>query len=342
MRVLKLLKFVDLPHLLKLYRRYHGLQYLVAPDSNLKPGEYVFRLMGSNDDGIWNPIETTLNIRINPPFWGTLWFQGLVVVFFLGAVYGVFRFRVRNLENRSRELEAQVQERTAELENANELLAQERAESAVAEERSRLARELHDAVTQTLFSASLLAEALPKSWENDSEEGRQLLEEIRQLSRGALAEMRTLLHELRPATIAETSLSELLRQLAESVTGREGIPVEIQINCQCNLPDDLHVALYRIAQESLNNIVKHARATEVSIELDCSNCATSGDASLVARKISLTVDDNGRGFDIGEHMAEGMGLGIMHERAESVNAALQIASQPGEGTQIEVVWENGE
>jgi len=309
---------------------------------NMKPGEYIFRVIGSNDDGVWNPTETALYITIKPPFWGTLWFQSLVVLTLVGAVYGFFRIRVRNIEIHSRELETQVQERTAALADANELLAQERSEAAVAEERTRLARELHDAVTQTLFSASLLAEALPSSWENDPEEGRQLLGEIRQLSRGALAEMRTLLHELRPTTIAETALPELLRQLAEAVTGREGIPVDVKIDCQCNLPTDVHVALYRIAQESLNNVIKHARASEVSIQFKCTKCTKGIDSPLTPRRVTLTIKDDGRGFDMDHIISEGMGLGIMRERAESVGAVLQVTSQPGKGTQIEVDWDNGE
>jgi two-component system nitrate/nitrite sensor histidine kinase NarX len=239
-------------------------------------------------------------------------------------------------------LEAQVQDRTAALADANELLAQERAETAVAEERNRLARELHDAVTQTLFSASLLAEALPTSWENNPEEGRQLLGEIRQLSRGALAEMRTLLHELRPTTIAETALDELLRQLAEAVTGREGIPVDVVVDCRCDLPADVHIALYRIAQEALNNIVKHARATEISIQLNCTRCTTDIDSSFLASRISLIIKDDGRGFDINQLTSEGMGLAIMHERADSIGAALRITSPPGQGTRIEVVWNETE
>jgi signal transduction histidine kinase len=323
---------------------------------NLRPGEYTFQVTGSNNDGIWNEAGASVTITIRPPFWETPWFIGLVIATLIGAGYGAYRYRVRSLRDRSLKLEKEVAERTTELQSANlqleqeiaereraeQALAEKAAEAAVTEERNRLARELHDAVTQTLFSASLLAEALPVSWENDSEEGRQLLAEIRQLSRGALAEMRTLLHELRPTSIAETPLSELLRQLAESVTGREGVPVGLQINCQCDLPDDLHVALYRIAQESLNNIVKHARATEVSLRLDCSKCEAEGDTSLVARKISLSVEDNGRGFDFDKHVEESMGLGIMRERAESVGAVLKINSQPGGGTQTEVVWEDME
>jgi signal transduction histidine kinase len=309
---------------------------------NLEPGEYVFRVMGSNDDGVWNPAETTLSITINPPFWKTLWFRGLLVVLFIGVVYGLFRLRVKNVEMRSIELVIQIKERTAEMESTNELLSQERADAAVAEERNRLARELHDAVTQTLFSASLLSEALPKSWENDPEEGRQLLVEIRKLSRGALAEMRTLLHELRPTTISETSLDELLRQLGESFTGREGIPVHIQVNCHCELPSDVHIALYRIAQEALNNIVKHARASQVSLRLDCTKCSNDRASSTISRKITLVIKDDGRGFDVEQISSEGMGLGIMRERAESVGAAFQITSQPGNGTQIKVIWDDTE
>ena len=84
-------------------------------------------------------------------------------------------------------------------------------------------------MTQTLFSASLLAEALPTSWENDPQEGRHLLQELRGLSRGALAEMRTLLLELRPAALVETRLKDLLRQLGEAASGREGIPAAVLI-----------------------------------------------------------------------------------------------------------------
>ena len=111
------------------------------------------------------------------------------------------------------------------IENAR--LYEEAQQVAASQERSRLARDLHDAVTQTLFSASLIAEVLPALWENDPAEGRQLLGELRQLTRGALAEMRTLLLELRPAALVEANLGDLLRQLAESVSGRTGIPVAV-------------------------------------------------------------------------------------------------------------------
>ena len=101
-------------------------------------------------------------------------------------------------------------------------------ESAAAAERNRLARDLHDAVSQTLFSVSLIAEVLPRIYARDPVQGAQRLDELRQLTRGALAEMRTLLLELRPAALAEANLSDLLKQLGEAVTGRARIPVEVR------------------------------------------------------------------------------------------------------------------
>lgn len=209
---------------------------------------------------------------------------------------------------------------------------------AVVEERSRLARELHDAVTQTLFSASLLAEALPGAYENDPEEGRALLDELRQLSRGALAEMRTLLMELRPSALGEANMDELLHQLGEAAAGREGIPVKVTVDNPCPLPPDVHVTLYRIAQEALNNAVKHSRATEIAIKLD--HLPTNGHGCQ-SDTIRLCIQDNGRGFDPTNIPSNHLGLGIMRERAESIGAQLSLDSQPGNGTTIRVIWEPG-
>jgi two-component system, NarL family, sensor histidine kinase LiaS len=225
-------------------------------------------------------------------------------------------------------------------------LLEERQEVAVFEERSRLARDLHDAVTQTLFSASLIAETLPEIWESDRQEGQELLGELRRLSRGALAEMRTLLLELRPAALVEANLGDLLRQLAEAVTGRTGIPVLVKVEKEGGecliiqvpiLPPDVHVALYRIAQEALNNVVKHAHADEVTVHLCCAT--SSADIDKAPRKrVELQVRDNGRGFDPSCIPPDRLGLGIIRERAQAIGAELTIESQPGRGTQLVVVW----
>lgn len=222
---------------------------------------------------------------------------------------------------------------------ANNQLREQVRQIAVTTERNRLARDLHDAVTQTLFSASLISEALPELWENDQDEGRALLQELRQLSRGALAEMRSLLLELRPSALVEARMEDLLRQLGEAVTGRTGVPVAFVFEGQCDtLPPDVHVALYRIAQEALNNVVKHARAKQVTVSLYCAQLPGDNGAQL-RTQIKLDVSDDGRGFDPRCVSADHLGLGIIRERAQAIGATLQLSSQPGEGTQVQVVWE---
>ncbi len=232
---------------------------------NLRPGDYVFHVKGSNSDGVWNEEGTSVRITIQPPFWGTWWFRILVGLVLVGAAFGAYRLRVRSVEARSRELERQVEQEIDQRMEVEEALRQSEMEKAVAAERSRLARELHDAVTQTLFSASLIAEVLPRLWAKDPERGQQQLEEVRLLTRGALAEMRSLLLELRPEALAKAKMDDLLRQLGRAMTGRTGVPVSVSADVQCPLPAEVQVALYRIAQEALNNAAKHAEASQVDV-----------------------------------------------------------------------------
>lgn len=200
---------------------------------------------------------------------------------------------------------------------------------AVAEERQRLARDLHDAVTQTLFSASITAEVLPRIWERDHNEGLRRLEELRHLARGALAEMRTLLLELRPSALAEASLPDLLRQLSDALRSRARVEVQLQVEGRCDVPPDVRLALYRIAQEALNNIAKHSQANQVWIQLHC-------DPKLSHR---LTIRDDGEGFDMAEISGDNLGLVIMRERSGEIGAELHIESSSGHGTTVEVAWE---
>jgi ligand-binding sensor domain-containing protein/signal transduction histidine kinase len=447
--------------------------------TNLDGGAYVFRVRGSNSDGVWNEAGASLSLTVEPPFWETLWFRGgIMLLIVLMGVTG-FRLRIHAVEARSRELESLVQQRTNEIEQRRDeldalyradeellrsldleqvfltlvgiavdilhadkgalffweereqewvalaargfkteskhkltdwvdehamasiletgqpmivndasddariekgivdqegicsfmhipitirdriygvlnvdyleprtfgpeeqrliqalaqraALAIEQAQlheqaqkSAVFEERQRLARDLHDAVTQTLFSASLIADVLPMLWEKDIELGRQRLETLRELTRGALAEMRSLLIELRPSAISEAELRDLLRQLSESITGRARIPVELQIEGEADLDPNEKVALYRIAQEALNNVAKHAVATRIWIRLSCDQ-----------EGILFKIEDDGVGFDPEHVEADQLGLGIMRERAQSIGASLIIESEQGRGTRL--------
>jgi two-component system nitrate/nitrite sensor histidine kinase NarX len=200
-------------------------------------------------------------------------------------------------------------------------------EAATLEERQRLARELHDSVTQMLFSASLITEVLPHLWERDQDEGRQHLDDLRLLTRGALAEMRTLLTELRPTALTEAELGELLRQLAEAMTGRTRVPVTLTVDGQRALPSDVQIALYRVAQEGLSNVARHAGASAVALSL---RAGPEG--------VELRIRDDGRGFDPALVAPEHFGLRIMRERVDTIGATLAVDSAPGRGTQVVVRW----
>ena len=200
-------------------------------------------------------------------------------------------------------------------------------ESAATAERNRLARDLHDAVSQTLFSASLIAEVLPRLYQKNPEEGERRARELRELTRGALAEMRALLLELRPAALQEAEIGDLLRQLSEAVTGRARVTTTLSVQGEFRLPVETKVAVYRIAQESLHNVVKHAGASKVEVSLACED-----------EEVRLTIVDDGRGFESGPPSYEGLGLGIMAERAQASGGRLEVESSSGKGTVVSVVW----
>jgi signal transduction histidine kinase len=196
---------------------------------------------------------------------------------------------------------------------------------AALQERQRLARNLHDAVSQTLYSASVIAEALPLLLERDSEKVKPRLAQLHRLTRGALAEMRTLLLELRPSTLREADLADLLHQLTEALQGRTQLEVNLVIQCNCDLSEDVKTALFYIAQEALNNVVKHAGATRVNVSL-----------IKQSDKLELRVIDDGQGFDPTEINSTSMGMGIMRERAETIGAYLSITSKVDQGTSVVV------
>lgn len=211
------------------------------------------------------------------------------------------------------------------IENARLFAQAERA--AVAAERNRLARDLHDAVTQTLFSANMIADVLPRLWERNPQQARHRLEELRQLTRGALSEMRTLLVELRPAALVDTDLGDLIGHQVNAFVARTRLTVEYDRNCVHNPPVEVKEAFYRIAQEAFNNIAKHAEATQVTVRLSC-----------LPDSVEVSIEDNGVGFDPQSSHFDGMGLGIMRERARNVGAQLDVSSQAGGGARLRLLW----
>jgi signal transduction histidine kinase len=158
------------------------------------------------------------------------------------------------------------------------------------------------------------------------------------LTRGALAEMRTLLLELRPSAVANTPLGELLAQLTEAVTSRTGLPARLFIEQIPSLPEEVQMSFYRIAQEALNNVVKHAQAESVYVSLGATPIPSPRGASV--DRVRLVVQDDGVGFSTGLIQSKSLGIGIMYERAAAIGADLALESQPGRGTQVILTWSN--
>jgi PAS domain S-box-containing protein len=412
-----------------------------ATYTNLDPGQYVFRVMGSNGDGVWNEEGVSIKIIIPTPWWQTWWFLGGLGLASLALAFGAHRLRLWSVERRANELEVQVAQRTQDLEasereyrdlvenisdvlwaadthgiftylspaveaflgyspgevvgqhfsilidpadlsmvagrfqqfaageslepvefrmlassgevrwtrattapifagdhvvgvrgvltdiTAQRQMREEREQAAVAAERQRLARDLHDAVSQTLYSMAAIAEALPGVWERQPDVGRQGLRDLGRLASGALAEMRTLLLELRPAAIAEEPLDKLLRQLVDATRAHTQVPISLTLTGECSVPPDVQGALYRIAQEGLNNALKHAHASQIKLGLYCQ-----------PGRVILGISDNGRGFDRDKVDPGHFGLSIMRERARAIGAEFALETEPEGGTEITVIW----
>jgi PAS domain S-box-containing protein len=201
-------------------------------------------------------------------------------------------------------------------------------ELAALNERHRLARDLHDAVSQTLFSAKSIAETAVHIWDKDPVKTRGLVEMLEPLLHGAHAEMRVLLSELRPTNLTNTPLSRLFQQLVDALNIRKQIDIKLAIEDEPELTPEIHLGLYRIVQEALNNISKHSHASTAYIEFKHED-----------GYLKLRIVDNGRGFAL-ERKHSGVGLHMMRERAEGINALLEITSQPQGGTEIVLIWPN--
>ncbi len=218
---------------------------------------------------------------------------------------------VRDLRERER-LEADLRRQAGEL--------------AARDERAHLARELHDSVTQALFSMTLITRSIELLFTKDPAAAAGRLETLRDLQRDALAEMRALIFELRPGGLEVDGLVAALRRQATAVQGRIGLPVVVEAELDERLPNEIEDCLYRIGQEALHNVVKHAAAHAVRLEI-----------GRVADGVRVAVIDDGAGFDADSVPPGHLGLAGMRARAERVGGRFRVESRKGKGTTIEVV-----
>jgi signal transduction histidine kinase len=199
--------------------------------------------------------------------------------------------------------------------------------ASVLAERQRLARDLHDSVTQLLYGLVTLTEAGQAQLETAAPEAiRRTLARIGEITRQALKEMRLYVHQLRPTALAEEGLVGTLHQRLAAVEGRSDVQARLVANPSIELPAPVEEALYHIAQEALNNAMRHARAASVSVKLSCQD-----------GQVVLEIVDDGCGFDSKRVSGAGMGLTNMRARAESIGGVLTITSKPGAGTRVTVI-----
>ncbi len=204
-------------------------------------------------------------------------------------------------------------------------LRRQAGELAAGEERAHLARELHDSVTQALFSMTLVSRSAEMLLGTDPEAARTHLTQLRELQREALAEMRALIFELRPGNLESDGLVRALKTHSAALQGRLGLPVVVESDLEDRLPLVAEEVLYRIAQEALHNVVKHAAARQVRVQVQR---ADGG--------VRLRVEDDGKGFEPSSVPDGHLGLAGMRARADRVGATFACASKPGRGTSIEV------
>ena len=206
-------------------------------------------------------------------------------------------------------------------------LNQRAGEIAVLEERQRLARELHDSVVQSLYSMALYADAAKRALAGGkSDVTVSHLQELRDTARSTMYDMRLLIFELHPPALEEEGLITALRVRLASVEARAGVHAELEVEGERRLPIRIEQELYRIAQEALNNIMKHARAQHVTLKMQFSNGT-----------VSLQIRDDGIGFDLrGAEGGGGMGLHSFEARAAKIGGRVTVDSQPGQGTTVTV------
>ncbi len=255
---------------------------------------------------------------------------GLPLIFVYGVIYfllAAFIAIIRELVAAREKSELQQ----AELQTAHQKLqiyTETAEELAVLQERGRLARELHDSVTQSLHSSTLMAEAGQRlAREGDLERARGYLIRLGEISQQALREMRLLVYELRPTILREVGLAGALQQRLDAVESRSGVEVDLNLDEDIDIPQDVTEELFWISLEALNNALKHATPSRVTVSLYKEDPPEKPCYGVV-------ITDDGKGFDPDLIDAGGLGLVTMKERIEKLGGTLEIRSTPGEGTRV--------
>jgi signal transduction histidine kinase/ligand-binding sensor domain-containing protein len=292
--------------------------------SHLPPGDYTFRVIAGNSDGVWNLQGVRLAVTVLAPFYETWWFALLLLTGGGAVTAFAWKYRVSQLERAHAAQQAFSQQLIASQEN----------------ERKRIAAELHDSLGQRLVVINNLALfALRSQGKSRPDSGGDrtidpsAVEEISSEVKLAIQETREISYNLRPFQLDRLGLRKAIEALIRTVSKSAGIQISAQVDdIDDFFPEELRINFYRIVQEALNNVVKHAEATEAEVRIQRKD-----------ERTVLTIQDNGRGFGgrVTQPGQSGFGLTGMAERANLLGGELQVQSAPGEGTVMTVVINRG-
>jgi ligand-binding sensor domain-containing protein/signal transduction histidine kinase len=281
---------------------------------HLPPGNYTFRVSAENGEGIWNETGASFTLVVVPPFYRTWWFRALVSLGLAGLVLAGYKWRVRQLERAN----AAQQEFSRRLLNAHE------------GERQRIAAELHDGLSQSL---AIIRQRATICLQATDDPARQLeqMEEIAESATAVIDEVRDIIYDLRPVQLDRLGLVNSLREMLDKVGRAHGLNIEPEFDeLAGRLSKESENSLYRIVQEAVNNIVRHAHASQASVRL-----------SLQPGALRLVIADNGCGFipDATRDWVAGSGLGLtgIHERTRLLRGELLVESAPQQGTTLTIL-----
>ena len=282
----------------------NGQNQRSANYTKLPPGDYVFRVKGSNDDGLWNEQSAELAFVIKPPFWGTWWFRALLIALLMGGLYGIYQYRIYDLKNRQAH-ELSVSIRTQEL------------------ERQRFAKELHDGVGTNLAVLKMYLSSLgTPNLSVDELKTRSMA-----ILKASIDDIRSIIHDMHPRSLTEAGLEQTIREMVLLINESQQLLITFtaqQVPQQ--LPANVEINLFRVVQELLQNAVKHAQASQVGLQL-----------AYDSGTLRLTYHDNGRGFNQSLNgQSTGHGLVNINQRISLLKGIYTFKSAENQGTTVEI------
>jgi len=277
--------------------------------SKIPPGDYTFFVTASNSEGEWNSSYASIFIRIEPPFWDTIWFTTLSILLLLSSISSIFFLRIKKLNT----------DKIRQKWFTDQLIASQETE------RFRIASELHDGLGQQILVIKNRVEMAKKVIENKEELAYQL-DEILNSAVSSIQDVRSISHGLRPVHLENFGLTDAINNLCEQQNESTSIDWSYHIDDLLGLiPENLEIHFYRVIQEVISNIQKHSAATEASVIIKVEN-----------KSIKVTIWDDGKGFNASEQKKSGLGFIGMQERIDSLGGTLHIQSGDGKGTSIKI------